>query len=176
MTASRAAARISVALAVVAAGCADGEAETAANSGDRGVVAAVSDGDSLRLEDGRRVRLLQVDAPERGDCYYDASARALRALAPRGRVVRLERDPALDEHDDFGRLLRYLRVDGVNVNLRLVERGAAAPYLFRGERGRYAPALLRAAGRARAARRGFWGGCPGARLVPGLGAVTGRGR
>lgn len=141
---------------------------------ESGVVAGISDGDSLRLQDGRRVRLLQVDAPERGECHYDASARALAALLPRGSEVRMERDPALDEHDDFGRLLRYLRARDVNVNLRLVERGAAAPYLFRGERGRYAVALLGAAERARAARRGFWGSCPGARLEPGLGAVTGR--
>jgi micrococcal nuclease len=164
---------LGVGFGLLAAGCSGDEGATVEQT-DRGVVAGISDGDSLRLRDGRRVRLLQVDAPERGECHYDASARALVALLPRGQAVEMERDPALDEHDDFGRLLRYLRADGVNVNIQLVERGAAAPYLFRGERGRYTTALLGAAERARGARRGFWGACPGARLEPGLGAVTGR--
>jgi endonuclease YncB( thermonuclease family) len=136
----------------------------------------VADGDSLELRDGRGVRLLQVDAPERGECHHDESGRALKRLAPSGQEVRLESDPMLDKRDQHGRLLRYLHVRGENVNVALVAQGAAAPYFFRGERGRYAAALLRAARSARVARRGLWGVCPRARLVPGLGAVTGRPR
>jgi endonuclease YncB( thermonuclease family) len=140
----------------------------------RAVVKFVADGDSLELRDGRGVRLLQIDAPERGECHYDASGRALARLASAGQEVRLETDPGLDERDRHGRLLRYLHANGRNVNVALVAQGAAAPYLFRGARGRYAAALLRAARAARADRRGFWGACPNARLEPGLGAVTGR--
>jgi endonuclease YncB( thermonuclease family) len=140
----------------------------------RAVVKFVADGDSLELRDGRGVRLLQIDAPERGECHYEASGRALERLARSGQDVRLEADPALDQRDRHGRLLRYLHAHGRNVNVALVVQGAAAPYLFRGQRGRYAGALLRAARAARTARRGFWGACPAARLEPGLGAVTGR--
>jgi endonuclease YncB( thermonuclease family) len=174
LTALRAVERLSIALALLATGCSGDDAPL--EQSDRAVVAAIADGDSFRLEDGREVRLLQVDAPERGECHYDASARALAALLPRGRTVELESDPRLDARDDFGRLLRYVTADGADVNLRLVEQGAAAPYFFRGDRGRSAAELLAAAERARAARRGFWGACRDARLVPGLGAVTGRGR
>jgi Staphylococcal nuclease homologue len=42
------------------------------------------------------------------------------------------------------------------VNLELVRRGAAAPYFYRGDRGRYASQLMAAARAARAAKRGLW--------------------
>lgn len=144
---------------------------------ERGVVERVTDGDTLRLRDGRRVRLVQIDAPEEAtDCYGREATRALEALAPRGSTIALVSDPALDAADDGGRLLRYVEAGGENVNLRLVERGAAVPYFFRGARGRYADDLLQAARRARAEGRGLWGACPGAELSPGLGSLSGPAR
>jgi endonuclease YncB( thermonuclease family) len=130
-------------------------------------VATVADGDTLRLTDGRRIRLVQVDAPELGaECFGDRARVALLQLVPRGTEITLEREPALDEHDRFGRLLRTVSVHGRNVNLALVAQGAAAPYFYGGARGRGAAALLEAAERAREERRGLWGSCPGARLRP----------
>lgn len=137
------------------------------------VVSSVTDGDTLRLTDGRRVRLVQIDAPEQGECFHRSATRALRRLAPPGTRVTLAADPRLDRVDDYGRLLRYVRAGGSDVNLALVEEGAAVPYFFRGDRGRYAERLLTAARRARASGRGLWGACPGARLDPARGAVTG---
>jgi len=132
-----------------------------------GRVARISDGDTLRLEDGRRVRLVQIDAPERQDeCFGRAATSALVLLAPIGSTVELQRDPTLDDVDGNGRLLRYVRAGGRDVNLELVKLGAAAPYFYRGARGRRAGALLRAAERARSDRRGLWGACPSARLAP----------
>ena len=90
----------------------------------------------------------------------------LERLVHRGDELRLEADPALDRVDQFGRLLRYVHVRGRNVNLELVRRGAAAPYFYRKQRGRYAVDLLAAADEARAGRRGLWGSCPSARLRP----------
>jgi len=134
---------------------------------ERGRVARVTDGDTLRLADGRRVRLVQVDAPESStECWGEEAARELAELVPAGAAVELERDPRLDDRDRFGRLLRYVTRDGLLVNVALVERGAAAPYFFRGERGRHADELLEAGRSARDARRGLWGGCPSARLDP----------
>ena len=72
-----------------------------------------------------------------------------------------------------GRLLRYVFVGRRNVNVELVREGAASPYFFRNDRGRYADDLLDAVDEAREARRGFWGACPGAELNTGLGSVTG---
>jgi micrococcal nuclease len=130
------------------------------------IVASVFDGDTLRLRDGREVRLLQIDAPELGKCYSLAARAALLRLTPPKSAVALQSDPALDETDRFGRLLRYVSRFGVNVNLELVRRGAAAPYFQRGERGMYADALMQAARRAKSAKRGLWRACPATRLDP----------
>jgi len=125
------------------------------------VVARVGDGDTLDLRDGRRVRLVQIDASElgEGECYARASLTELGQLAPRGSRIELARDPRLDDVDRYGRLLRYATVNGANVNVELVRRGAAAPYFFRGERGRLAGELLDAVADARAAGRGMWSSC-----------------
>ena len=45
--------------------------------------------------------------------------------------------------------------DGLNVNLRLVAIGAAAPYFYAGRRGRFAGRLEALARRARAKRLGL---------------------
>lgn len=132
------------------------------------VVASVTDGDTVRLADGRRVRLLQIDTPElgTGECYSRASRKALLRLVPEGSTVGLEADPSLDQVDRYGRLLRYLRRGVTNVNLELVRQGAAAPYFYGGDEGRYADRLLAAAKAAKTARRGLWGACPGTVLDP----------
>lgn len=145
---------------------------------DTGVVRFVPDGDTLELEDGRAVRLVQIDAPElnpaeRAECYGREAQRLLRRLAPVGSTVELLPDPALDDVDRFDRLLRYVRVDGRVLNVTLVAEGAATPYFFRGDRGRLARPLVAAARDARDAGRGLWGACPAARLEPGRGADTG---
>jgi Ca2+-binding RTX toxin-like protein len=58
---------------------------------------------------------------------------------PRERLV----EPATDRVDRYGRLLRYIvrAHDGVNVNIRLVAVGAAAPYFYDHRRGRHANLL-----------------------------------
>jgi micrococcal nuclease len=124
------------------------------------VVARVTDGDTLALRDGTRVRLVQIDAPEAGrECYAEQATGELRRLAPPGTRVTLERDARLDDVDRFGRALRYVLVGARNVNLVLVRRGAATPYFFDGDRGRHAGRLLAAVEEARAARRGMWRSC-----------------
>jgi len=138
---------------------------TTSPADERPTVDSVRDGDTILLSDGRRVRLVQIDAPELGrECHGDESADALARLAPRGTELRLERDPQLDDVDRHHRLLRYAYAGGTNLNVELVRIGAAAPYFYRGERGRHARRLVAAAKAARAGRRGLWGACPGTRL------------
>ena len=123
-------------------------------------VERIIDGDTLVVRGGARVRLVQIDAPEAGEeCFASASTRELVRLTGAGARVELEIDPALDEVDRYGRLLRYVHAGGRNVNLELVRRGAATPWFYGGERGRYAARLLTATSAARAARRGMWGAC-----------------
>lgn len=158
---------LALVLAVVLVSGYSGVEPGSSSASESGRVARVSDGDTLRLADGRRIRLVQIDAPERDvECFGSAATKALAQLAPVGSKVELERDPSLDDRDRNGRLLRYVRTGGRDLNLELVRLGAAAPYFYRGERGRQADALLRAAKTALAERRGLWRACPAARLAP----------
>ena len=148
--------------ALVAAVVLAGWAGTQSEAGLRpATVVRAGDGDTLDLASGKRVRLVQVDAPElgEGECYARRSLNALERLAPSGRQVELERDPRLDDLDRYGRLLRYVHVGDRNVNVELVWRGAATPYFFHGVEGRYADELLAAVAEARARQRGMWGAC-----------------
>lgn len=146
--------------AAAGVGCAaDGSADAEGGAEDV-IVAFVVDGDTIELEDGIRVRLVQIDAPEAGDeCYGLEADEALRRLVPDRATVRLEGDPVLDDTDRFGRLLRYVHRGETNVNLALVEQGAASVWFVEGDRGRYADELMDAARSARSQRRGAWGEC-----------------
>jgi len=136
------------------------ETETVVSE-DEAIVQRVADGDSLVLEGGDRVRLLQIDAPElgEGECYGREALRELeRILQPADAIV-LEADPQLDRVDRYRRLLRYVLSADTNVNVELVRRGAATPYFRRGTRGRHADTLLDAVADARVEDRGLWGAC-----------------
>jgi endonuclease YncB( thermonuclease family) len=97
-------------------------------------------------------------------------------LLPGTRVV-LTAEQATDRVDQYGRLLRYvLRAkDGLNVNVHLVALGAAAPYFYRGRRGRYAAELDSLARRARRLGLGLWGACPRTPYRPDDKVATGPG-
>jgi endonuclease YncB( thermonuclease family) len=91
-------------------------------------------------------------------------------------AVRLLPEPATDGVDDFGRLLRYVvrARDGLNVNLRLVAKGAATPYFYEGRRGMFANHLETLAKRAHRLRLGLWGQCPTTPYDPNHGSGNGR--
>jgi micrococcal nuclease len=131
------------------------------------VVAHVIDGDTIELVDGRVIRLVQIDTPEKGyECYGDAASALTRRLLPPGTELRIEQDPALDQADRFGRKLAYVWKADEDVNVTLVREGAAGVWFYDGRRGRHAGELLRAAEQARAQEKGLWGACPLARFDP----------
>jgi hypothetical protein len=69
----------------------------------------VTDGDTVVLRNGQRVRLVQIDTPEvffGVECYGRAASLRTKTLLPRGTRVRLMREPASDRVDRYGRLLR----------------------------------------------------------------------
>jgi endonuclease YncB( thermonuclease family) len=137
------------------------------SSAEGAVVAYVIDGDTIQLVDGRRVRLVQIDTPEKGDeCYGEEASSLTRRLLPAGTRVRIEQDPALDQADSFGRKLAYVWKGDEDINVTLVREGAAGVWFYDGRRGRHANELLSAAKRARAQNRGLWGACPLARFDP----------
>ena len=131
----------------------------------------VTDGDTVVLRNGQRVRLVQIDTPEvffGTECYGRQASATTKRLLPEGTRVRLLPEPATDRVDDFGRLLRYVvRVsDGVNVNLALVALGAGAPWFYEGRRGRYASQFELFAKSAMEKRLGLWRACPRTRYDP----------
>ncbi len=144
--------------------------------GELAIVAFVPDGDTIELDDGRRVRLVQIDAPEGGEgqeCYSDASRDTLRSFVDEGQEILLVADATLDQEDRFGRLLRYVYADEINVNIELVEGGAATVWFVDGAQGIFAEDLLSAATVANEAARGLWGACPSTPFDPSRGADTG---
>ena len=100
-------------------------------AGRQGLVTNVVDGDTLRARIGgstEPVRLIGVDAPERGDCYFARSTELLRELAL-DTVVRFQGDSSQRERDRFGRLLAYVVLpDGIDAGEVLLERGAAVVF------------------------------------------------
>ena len=131
-------------------------------------ITKVYDGDTITISTGEKVRLLQIDTPELSptECYGKEARSALLTLLKTPGQISFKIDPNLDKVDKYGRLLRYLFIGNTNVNLKLVELGAATPYFYKGDKGRYAEQILKAAEIAKYKSLGLWKKCPGTRLTP----------
>ena len=125
-----------------------------------GRVVGISDGDTLTLlVNGReevRIRLSEIDTPERGQPYGTRARQALSDLAF-GKAVRV----AVRDIDRYGRTVGRVHAGAQDINAEMVRRGAA--WVYR----RYSddPALLRLEQAARAGRLGLWA-LPEAERVP----------
>jgi endonuclease YncB( thermonuclease family) len=73
--------------------------------------------------DGDTVRLIGIDTPEVGECGYEAATTALDQMV--GTNVELPNPSSVDDRDGYGRLLRYVRVDGRDTGLVLIRLGLA---------------------------------------------------
>lgn len=112
------------------------------------------DGDTIVIE-RERVRLVQINTPEIGECYSEEARRFTQQFIKEGEV-KLERDLALDDRDTYGRTLRYVIKEGRNLNLELVRGGYAKPMFFNKVRGKYANLIERYALNAKENRLGVW--------------------
>ncbi len=117
-------------------------------------VERVADGDTFYCRDGRRVRLIGIDAPELAQGHGGRLALdALRKLLPRGAMVRLELDAA--GRDRYGRILAHVWADSLLVNEAMVRRGWAVLYTVP-PNVKYVRRLQRAQAEARTAGAGLW--------------------
>lgn len=84
-------------------------------------VVRVIDGDTFDLDNGERIRLLEIDAPEypKG-CLSNEAKERLEGLISDKRVT-FEKY----KKDDFGRLLAYVYLDDVFINQVMIEEGWA---------------------------------------------------
>jgi len=127
---------------------------------EQATVAMHYDGDTLRLTDGRRVRLLGIDTPEMDHHRGAPQPLAERALArtqgllPPGGPVRLTRDR--QAQDRYGRELAHaFRPDGSSVEETLLREGLAVAFILPPNVA-LADCLLAAERAARSGRRGLW--------------------
>lgn len=137
-------------------------------AGAPGLVVAVIDGDTIKVKTGdhvQRVRVLGINAPELAhdgkpaQCGGEAARTALDRMIYR-KTVALQRDPRSDDVDRYGRLLRYVSLDGTDVGLAMIRSGHASEYHPRSATAEARAAKYRTAQAAvEAAKRGQWASC-----------------
>ncbi len=126
------------------------------------LVTRVIDGDTidvLMAGENKRVRYIGIDTPETVhpsksvECFgLEASNKNKELVA--GKVVQLVKD--ISETDKYGRLLRYVYVDGLFVNQTLVQEGFANAYSFPPDIAQ-SEVFLQAEREAREGGIGLWG-------------------
>lgn len=136
-------------------------------------VQRVVDGDTIKLSNGQRVRLIGVDTPElhysekllRDSRKTKKDIRTIQELGRRAseftkklcdnKKVRLEFD--VERHDRYGRLLAYVYLeDGTFVNAKIVEEGYGQIMTIP-PNVKYADYFLKLQAKARESGKGLWG-------------------
>jgi endonuclease YncB( thermonuclease family) len=115
-----------------------------------GLVVKVADGDTITVADAneeRRVRLAQIDAPEKKQAFGPDARDKLSGLVL-GKAVTVEYKAT----DRYGRLVGQVKIADTDVNLWLVREGCAWVYLDYP----HTPAYVSSESEARLGRRGLW--------------------
>lgn len=115
-------------------------------------VKRVYDGDTILLEDGRKVRYLGINSPEFQEPFY-LKAKRLNESLVMGREIRLEFDQ--ERTDSYGRVLAYVFAGNEMVNARLVQEGLAQAF-FIGPNRKHHALLLRLQAEAQQHKVGMW--------------------
>lgn len=132
---------------------------TPTGGADWATVKRITDGDTVLLSDGRRVRYIGIDTPEidheqgRAEVFGHEARLANRRLVA-DRKIRLEVDS--ESQDRYGRLLAYVYLpDGTMVNAELLRLGLARVLYKRPNISRFSD-LLAVQREAMKANRGIW--------------------
>lgn len=131
--------------------------------GESAKVVRVVDGDTIEIEGGQTVRYIGIDTPETVhpqktvECFGREASNKNKELVE-GKFVQLEKD--VSEVDKYGRLLRYIYVDGVFVNELLVREGFAHASSYPPD-VKYQDLLNSAQSEAQSQNVGLWAGCRG---------------
>lgn len=154
-------------------GCKDTKQQKITNA-ELFTVTEVIDGDTFRLNNGEKVRLLGIDAPEINDSEKldrdskqsgrdkntikklgSLSAGYVKKLAE-GKKVYLEKEPGGDDRDRYGRLLRYIyNEEGTLINGKIVRDGYA--YVYDRYQLTKTREFIQYEKEARDNKRGLWG-------------------
>ena len=118
-------------------------------------VTEVSDGDTLKLSDGKTFRLYGVNAPEVKESYFE-EAKAFTENLVLGKEISFEQEVNY-KVDKFGRELGYVFVGGVNLNIELVRNVLARVVLYEKRvKIKYQDELLSAEKEAKEMKLGVW--------------------
>lgn len=128
------------------------------------LVTRVIDGDTIELEDGRRVRYIGIDTPEIKDSRKSVQCFAREAMEKNkelveGKYVRLGKD--VSDKDKYGRLLRYVYIQGseeIFVNDYLARQGFALVATYPPD-VKYQEKFIEVQKEARVNNRGLWREC-----------------
>jgi endonuclease YncB( thermonuclease family) len=86
------------------------------------LVTRVIDGDTIELSNGQDVRIVGIDTPEVGECHYVTATTHMADLVLNRRVRLTIAD---EDRDHYGRLLRYVDVNGTDAGLSQIRAGLA---------------------------------------------------
>jgi len=129
-------------------------------------ITKIIDGDTLKIKTGtlktRKVRLIGINAPEKGECYFDESKQALTDVTE-DKLINIEKD--ISGLDEYSRLLRYVVVinsnpeeDNIPVNYYMIRNGFAF-YQSSSPDNRYRDLFITAQRQAQTDNLGLWKEC-----------------
>ena len=116
-------------------------------------VSYVIDGDTIKLSTGESVRLIGINAPEKGEKCYEEAKTYLEEWVLENEDILLEED--IEDKDQYGRLLRYVFVDVYNVNHRMILEGLAHKYEY-GSNTKYSSLFEEAENKAKENKGCLW--------------------
>ena len=115
-------------------------------------VTHIIDGDTIIVDDKYPVRMIGINAPEKGMYFYEEAKQNLEVLIS-GKKVRLESD--ITDRDKYGRLLRYVFDGDYFINYEMVKFGFANSYDYKPDT-RYSDLLKEAEEYAKTNEKGIW--------------------
>ncbi|MEF2175772.1 MAG: thermonuclease family protein, partial [Candidatus Absconditabacteria bacterium] len=103
-------------------------------------VTKVVDGDTINIKynnENVSIRLIGIDAPESSttrygylQCWGKESTVQLKSLLENKNIY-IEFDETQGNRDKYGRLLAYIRLDGININYYQIEKGNSSEYTYK---------------------------------------------
>ena len=91
-------------------------------------VTRVIDGDTFVTETGEKVRIIGINAPEISDIFGQEAKQHLANLIDQ-KIIDLQPDNISNDRDNYSRLLRYVILDGTDINKQMLLDGFATAYL-----------------------------------------------
>ena len=91
-------------------------------------VVRIIDGDTFESETGEKIRLIGINAPEINDIFGE-EAKIHLAQIIEGKIVDLVADHSSNDRDRYNRLLRYVFLNKIDINKKMLIDGYAFAYL-----------------------------------------------